>query len=650
MRIINIKTAFCLLLGFASMQAQASNNEKPFVIPELRTWVGNEGTFVLPAEVTVYDATPKKGGEQVAKLFLTDISKMFGSKGSLVKDHKLKPVVTLKLKADKKLGAEGYQLSITKDGITLTAPTEKGLYWGTRSILQILDHSGGKSLPCGVTRDWPDYAVRGAMLDAGRKYLPMSMLRDYVHILAYYKMNMLQVHLNDNGFPLYFDDNWQKTQAAFRLESDLFPGLTARDGHYTKKEFTALQLLGDSLGVDVVPEIDVPAHSLAFSHYRPSLGSKQYGADHLDLGNPEVYSFLDSLFTEYLGGPTPVFRNKYVHIGTDEYSNRTQELVEQFRAFTDHYIRLVEKFGKTAVIWGSQTHARGTTPIKVKGVLMDCWSNDYSRPDSMIALGYDIISIPDGQVYIVPKAGYYYDYLNTQWLYEHWTPANVNGKQFPERHPQIKGGMFAVWNDVVGNGISTRDIHYRSMPAIRTLATKMWTGSKPTLKWNEYQSQELSVREAPGINYAGYYPKGMVLQKAEVHPGETLDVDQIGWNYRVSFDIDAKPEKAGTALFSFDDATFWLSDPAAGRLGFSRDGYLYQFTYSFNPGEKAHVTIRGDKEMTQLEVNGRVVETLDVKKIPFKRPMYYISTFVFPLKKVGDTFNSRITNLKVEAL
>ena len=282
MRTINKKTALCLLLGLASLHMQAGNNEKPFVIPELKTWTGNNGTFTLPTNITVYDATPKGRCGRVARQLLTDMDKMFGSKGSLVTNRKAKPVITLNLKADKKLGDEGYQLSITKDGITLSAPTEKGLYWGTRSILQILDHSGGKAAPCGVTRDWPDYGVRGAMLDAGRKYLPMSMLRDYVHILAYYKMNMLQVHLNDNGFPLYFGDNWDKTQAAFRLESDLFPGLTARDGHYTKQEFTALQLLGDSLGVEIVPEIDVPAHSLAFSHYRPSLGSKQYGADHLD--------------------------------------------------------------------------------------------------------------------------------------------------------------------------------------------------------------------------------------------------------------------------------------------------------------------------------------------------------------------------------
>ena len=63
----------------------------------------------------------------------------------------------------------------------------------------------------------------------------MSYLRDYVKIMAYYKMNTLQIHLNDNGFKQYFEQDWNKTYAAFRLESDTYPGLTARDGFYTKK-------------------------------------------------------------------------------------------------------------------------------------------------------------------------------------------------------------------------------------------------------------------------------------------------------------------------------------------------------------------------------------------------------------------------------
>ena len=115
------------------------------------------------------------------------------------------------------------------------------------------------------------------MMDCGRKYIPMDYLRSLVKTMAYYKMNTLQIHLNDNGFRQFFDNDWDKTQAAFRLECDTYPGLTARDGSYTKKEFIDLQKLAEQYGVDIIPEIDVPAHTLAFTHYKPEIGSKEYG-------------------------------------------------------------------------------------------------------------------------------------------------------------------------------------------------------------------------------------------------------------------------------------------------------------------------------------------------------------------------------------
>ena len=94
--------------------------------------------------------------------------------------------------------------------------------------------------------------------------------------------------------------------------------------------------------VEIIPEIDVPAHSLALTRYMPEIGSEEYGMDHLDLFKPETYEFVDALFKEYLEGDQPVFRGPKVHIGTDEYSNKDKEVVEKFRYFTDHYIRLVE--------------------------------------------------------------------------------------------------------------------------------------------------------------------------------------------------------------------------------------------------------------------------------------------------------------------
>src|SRR3712207_8528711 len=121
------------------------------------------------------------------------------------------------------------------------------------------------------------------MLDCGRKFFSMDMLRDYVRMMAYYKMNVFHIHLNDNAFSWFYNGDWNRTPAAFRLESEYFPGLTARDGHYTKDEFAALQRLATDVGVEIIPEIDVPAHCLALTRYRPNLASKDYPPDHLDL-------------------------------------------------------------------------------------------------------------------------------------------------------------------------------------------------------------------------------------------------------------------------------------------------------------------------------------------------------------------------------
>lgn len=641
-----IIAGLCLLCCVATLSAA---NDKPFVVPEVKAWTGGEGTLAITPQTRVVAKAKDAGAAYAAKLLAADYQTMFGTTLSTATGNAANGDIVLQTKADKKLGSEGYAIAIT-DKVVITAPTAKGLYWGTRTLLQMLDHGQGKTLVKGSVRDWPDYGYRGVMLDCARKFIPMSMLRDYVKIMSYYKLNELHIHLNDNGFNQFFGNSWDKTYSAFRLECDTYPGLTARDGFYTKREFIALQKLADSLGVEIIPEIDAPAHSLAFTKYKPEIGSQKYGMDHLDLFKPETYAFLDALFKEYLDGPEPVFCGKRVNIGTDEYSNADTAVVEKFRYFTDHYIKYVESFGKQAMLWGSLTHAKGKTPVKVKNVLMNCWYNGYAEPDSMIKLGYDVVSIPDGYVYIVPKAGYYYDYLNCQMLYENWTPAQIGGTKFDEGNPHIKGGSFAVWNDIVGNGISTRDIHYRAMPAMRTIAAKTWDGPHVTVKWDDFNRQAVAVREAPGVNYAGWYKPGTVLEKATLNPGETTGVDQIGWNYEVSFDIDAAAEKPGTALFTYDDATFWLADPVSGMLAFSRDGYLDKFNYRFLPGEKAHVTIKGDKERTQLLVNGKLVETLDVRSCKFgAKDFHYIRTLVFPLRQAGS-FNSRVSNLKAVSL
>ena len=629
----------------------AGVNPKPFVIPELKEWRGGEGFLPLTTETRITYPKGQTDLQRIARMLVADCQELLGYTPQVVEGKARKGDLHLSLKKDKELGSEEYEIRIT-DRIELSAPQAIGVYWGTRTLLQIAEQNREDlALPKGVIRDCPDYAMRGFMMDCGRKFIPLHYLQDLVKIMAYYKMNVLQLHLNDNGFKQYFENDWNKTYAAFRLESDTYPGLTARDGHYTKQEFVDLQILAENHFVEIIPEIDAPAHTLAFSHYKPELGSKEYGMDHLDLFNPETYTFMDGLFKEYLEGEQPVFRGPRVHIGTDEYSNKDPKVVEKFREFTDRYIRYIESFGKQACIWGALTHAKGTTPVKSENVIMSAWYNGYAEPKEMVKQGYKLISIPDGYLYIVPAAGYYYDYLNTEMLYKEWTPAHVGNVVFEEKDPAILGGMFAVWNDHCGNGISTKDVHHRLYPALQTLAVKMWTAT-PSLAYDAFNEQRQRLSEAPGVNQNGRLSDapGLVYELDSLQPGDTTPYAEIGYDYRVSFDVEGQAEERGTELFRSRDAVFYLSDPIRGMLGFARDGYLNTFTYPVQAGKRMNIAIEGDHQSTRLYIDGKLVEELNTQTRYFdkegKSKMKNVRTLVFPLQQAGH-FKSTVTGLKV---
>ena len=665
------RTMATLFAAAAIMGAAAQSNPKPFVVPEITEWQGSEGQMQPSGRVLVKSKALKK----VAENFAEDYCKLFGQKLSVVLSGKASQGdIVLQTKKDKALGKEGYKIEVGENA-TITAATETGVFWGTQTLLQMSETS--LNLPKGTATDIPQYALRGFMLDVARKYIPMDYLRNLVRVMAYYKMNALNIHLNDNGFKQYYSDDWDNTPAAFRLECDTYPGLTAEDGSYTKAEFIELQKLAEGLNVEIIPEIDAPAHSLPFTRYNPAIASDKYGKDHLDISKQESYDFMDALFKEYLSGKSPVFRGPRVNIGTDEYNNSTKENIENFRKFTDHYLALVQSYGKSPLLWGSLTRFPGETPVRSKGVTMCAWNNGWGDPLQIKKDGYNIISIPDGMVYIVPVAGYYRDYLDCKWLYENWTPANVGGVVLDEQDPCLEGGMFAVWNDHLGNGITTKDIHHRTFPAMQTIAVKCWTGKKTSLPYADFDSKRAKLHEAPGVNELAQLPfeshtvgdlapggKLLSLPSSDAY-GPTIEA---GYGSSISFDVDCKEEAKGAVLLTSPNATLYLADPEDGRLAFERDGYLNKFRYKLPTEGKVSIRIETNNAETKLFVNGNHHETLGKQAIYAFRPegklatmpgskyklgmylpneyMYYLRTLVIPLEKTGD-FNSAVTNFKV---
>ena len=652
-------TLFGLLLMCLLAFAQ---NPCPQVIPALQQWKGAKGTLTLPAQGSiVINPQDEATLGQTASILADDLKELMGWEYSITTGKAKKNDIYLSLsQADEQLGKEGYVLAINNK-VSIEAPTTQGIFWGTRTLLQML-YRQEATLAKGTTRDWPEFPSRGFMLDVGRKFFTLDYLKQQIKVMSFYKMNEFQIHLNDNGFPQFFDNDWNKTYAAFRLESERFPGLTAKDGSYTKKEFTELQRMGMAYGVNVIPEIDIPAHSLAFTHYKPEIGTQEYGMDHLDLYKEETYKFVDALLDEYMCGEEPVFIGPDVHIGTDEYNKKE---AEQYRYFTDRYLKYVASYGKTPRMWGGLKWLPGKTPVQAEGVTVNAWSFDWVDPEVSIQEGYKLINTCDTYLYIVPGAGYYREFLDHQWLYETWTPWKMNRNQtLPVGTPGVLGGMFAVWNDQCGNGISEQDVYYRSFPAIQVMAERLWKGdNKDVVPFADFEALCKAMPEAPGINLLGRIDKETILAEEWVLTGKDsieTALKEVGYPYTVSFSIcpDEKQNISGV-LFKGPHSTVYTNWENTGRIAFTRDGYEFSFgSFVLPVGEWTDITIKGDWKGTSLYVNGKLQERLEGRKKRIYNPKYnrlesmpIQETLVFPLQYIGDSINGfkgKLKNVKIQ--
>ncbi|MGZ3615441.1 MAG: family 20 glycosylhydrolase [Ktedonobacteraceae bacterium] len=471
-------------------------NSAPEVIPVLREWQGDSGSFMIDsASRIIIDPTYAAQLQNTAHVFQSDLFTVTGS--SL-------PVVTtgspnigdfyLTLKnSDRGIGNEGYLLKVG-DSVVISANTNTGVFYGTRTILQILIQDPAKShIVRGNARDYPRYQERGFMLDVGRKFFSVQFLEDYVKFMAWYKMNNFHLHLNDNEIDGGKSPGWKHKYAAFRLNSPLFKDLAAKDGSYTEQDIRQLQAVAKQYAVTITPEIDAPAHDLAFTQFRPDLASKT-DKELLDLSNPKTYAFLNSIWDEFL----PWFDSPQVDIGADEY---TTSNANQYRQFINIYDAYLKKRGKSVRMWGTLTWMAGSVAVN-NDIVTDVWDNRWANPLATVQQGFQVINANDNILYIVPKAGYFHDYLDTKLLYEQWEP-NIFSFYHPNldlspNDPHLLGGMFAEWNDMLGKVVSDADVDARVKPAMSVLSDKMWSGPATNLTYDQFQQLASIIGGAPG--------------------------------------------------------------------------------------------------------------------------------------------------------
>lgn len=474
----------------------------PVVVPALQQWTAGEGNFTLREGFTVVWHSPELVA--TAEILLAEIAELTGLAGAARAASHISGDIELMLDpalafdaAPATTAGEGYVLEVSA-GVVLKSQTSQGVFWATRSLLQML--AASTELPQGTARDWPNYPVRGFMLDVGRRFSETGYLHDLVRYMSWYKMNTFMVHLNDNEITKDTKRAWSEAKQAFRLHSEIpkFAGLVARDGSYSRAEWDALEDLGARYHVRLVPEIDVPAHSRSLIAWRPELGLNGGDSDMLDLSKPETTELVKDIFTEFV----PWFRSPIVNFGADEYSREHPEVYREFYNAISAHIR---SLGKDAMAWGSLSmmSPEGRAVGFDRDVTVCSWNNGWYGGADAIADGYNIINMNDALMYIVPFADYYHGGpLDAQPLFEQWEPHVFGGDQdVPAGHPQLLGGASALWNDLVLNDYNEHHMHQRIVPAFAVLAHKMWRGAVAGQDFAAFSADAESVAAWPGRTF-----------------------------------------------------------------------------------------------------------------------------------------------------
>ena len=649
---------------------------KPKVAPAVQQWYGKEGQSSITSDTVL--ATGDSGFDQAATFYQSDLA----SRGLELAtgDKQAQQRIEFKKVENKGYGKEGYGITIQDGVITIESATNAGAFYATRTLLQM----GEKDLQNGEIRDFPSFSHRGFMLDTGRKFIPYDTLVDIMLNMAYYKMNDLQLHLNDNyiflkehlaGKNLSPEEELkyvlEHAKTGFRVETDIVgkngQKLTS-DEHYTKEEMQNLIKLAKALHINLVPEIDTPGHALSFVKVRPDLmyqGSlSDYRGKHnvervamLDLDNKydETLAFVKSVYDKLLDGPdAPLHGVSTVHIGTDEYYGSR----ESYRRYVNDLIKYIKGKGYTPRIWGSLSAKRGKTAVDWKDVEVDIWSIGWQQPKEAIAQGAKIINITDIPTYSVPngdnRQAAYGDYANYETQYNGWTPNDFrtgHGPLLEASNPNVIGGGHAVWNDNIDlheTGLTSYDIFKRFFKSMQTTAERTWgsdraaaTFAERTLPTSPYapqsnpdraidQSDLFTINPETVKNYASKKVKtseqGLAFEKDSSIEGLAGDV---GPSHVLKFDVTVTGDGEQTFSTSGDNRIY-LADKD-GYLAYQFEQFHIQFKKKLEKNKRYQISIVTKPQSTEFYVDGEKIERIANPA----HPRFAHNSLVLPLESIG---------------
>lgn len=363
---------------------------------------------------------------------------------------------------------ESYDLQVSPSGARITAPTTLGAMHALQTFLQLVQPSpAGFAVPAVVIHDQPRFPWRGLMLDVARRFEPMSAVKRAVDGMEAVKLNVLHLHLSDDQ--------------GFRVESKAFPKLQEKgsDGlYYTQDDIHDLITYAADRGIRVVPEFDIPGHSISWFVGYPELASapgpyqieRTWGVHNpaMDPTRESTYKFLDKFVEEMAG----LFPDRYFHIGGDEVNGKQwdanpkiQEFMREHSIknnsdlqayFNSHLEKIVGKHHKIMIGWDEILR-----PDMPKTIMIQSWRGQASLAQAAKQGYRGILS-----------SGYYLDLMQPAFMHYEVDPLSGDAARLsPEEQQRILGGEACLWSEYV----SPENFDSRLWPRAAVVAERLWS-------------------------------------------------------------------------------------------------------------------------------------------------------------------------------
>jgi hexosaminidase len=464
------------------------------IIPKPTSLLPDDGCFTLSGETRIYVAPATVEVLAIGHYLAERLRPATGYElpvdpiaGPSVSGH----VYLTLLESDASLGDEGYTLRCGPEGITLAAHKPAGLFWGIQTVRQLLPPAieapvqqlGPWHLPAVQVRDTPRFSWRGAMLDVGRHFFSVDDVKCYIDHLAHYKVNRFHLHLaEDQGWRIEIK-TWPKlAEIGGSTQVGGGPG-----GYYTQEQYAEIVRYAQSRYMTVVPEVDMPGHTMAALAAYPELSREgimpslytgvDVGVSSLNTHSELTYKFVDDVIRE-LAILTP---GPYIHIGGDE-AYKTPE--SDYIPFMERVQAIIRNYGKIAVGW--QEIAKCSL---LPSTVVQFWTvggNGAELARRAASQGASIIMSPASKTYLDMK----YDqttalgqkwagFVEVQTSYE-WDPATFIAG-LPE--DQVLGVEAPLWTETV---CTLGDIEYMAFPRLPGINEIGWS-PLPGRGWEEYR-------------------------------------------------------------------------------------------------------------------------------------------------------------------